>query len=128
MVDLYARLFEDQEISVDTKTSQALERLGNLAGTEWASLTIAKERETGVTGSAVCTLRAKGISNMVLNLTHPEHKKSGVGTWAVLHSVLNAKNLGDDVYDFNGANSPRRGDDKHSYGAEDVLYFRLSLT
>lgn len=128
VVDLYARLFENQGIAVETETSQALERLGNFVGTEWASLTVVKERETGVTVSAVFTLRAKGVSNMVLNLTHPDHRKSGVGTWAVLHSILDAKKFGDDVYDFNGANSPRRGDDKHSYGAEDVLYFRLSLS
>ena len=28
-------------------------------------------------------------------------------------------------FDFNGANSPLRGDDKHSYGAEEKLYFQL---
>jgi hypothetical protein len=29
------------------------------------------------------------------------------------------------IFDFNGANSPSRGDDKHSYGAEARLYFDL---
>lgn len=28
-------------------------------------------------------------------------------------------------FDFNGANSPLRGDDKHSYGASEKLYFQL---
>ena len=30
-----------------------------------------------------------------------------------------------DIFDFNGANSPNRGDDKHSYGAKENLFFDL---
>ena len=31
------------------------------------------------------------------------------------------------VFDFNGANSPNRADDKHAFGAETLQYFNLSL-
>lgn len=127
VVELYSLTFRHQGMAIETETWEVLERLGQLVGTEWSSLTVMKEKETDLTVAVVFTIRAKGVSNMVLNVTHPEHKKSGVGSSAVLRSILDSKRLGDDVYDFNGANSPNRGDDKHSYGAEEVLYFRLRL-
>lgn len=127
IVDLYCRVFNDQAIDVEPQTQQVLDRLGELVATKWATLTVAKERDSEITVSAIFTLRAKGVSNLVLNLTRPDFKKSGVGPWTVVHSIMGAKSLGDEVFDFNGANSPRRGDDKHSYGAEDVLFFRLSF-
>jgi hypothetical protein len=40
--------------------------------------------------------------------------------------ILAGKARGMDTIDFNGANSPRRADDKHSYGAGAELFFELS--
>ena len=44
----------------------------------------------------------------------------------ILSSIMSAKNNGKKVFDFNGANSPDRGDDKHSYGAKYKLYFEVN--
>jgi hypothetical protein len=71
-------------------------------------------------------LRASSVSNLVLNLTSDEYRKSGISAYGVHASIQKAISLGDTVFDFNGANSPRRGDDKHSYGAEEKLYFDIS--
>ncbi len=42
-------------------------------------------------------------------------------------SIKYTKTLGCKYFDFNGANSPMRGDDKHSFGAQAYSYMELSL-
>jgi len=46
-------------------------------------------------------------------------------TYLIFNSILRSKAEGIDVFDFNGANSPMRADDKHAYGAEEVAFFSL---
>ena len=55
---------------------------------------------------------------------------SGIKNLAVLmnyKSIISARNRGSNFFDFNGANSPNRADDKHAFGAETLQYFNLSL-
>ena len=70
----------------------------------------------------------------ILNLQHCEEisnieaneiwKKKGIMAWGL--NNLFYKYVGKYKYfDFNGANSPLRGDDKHSYGSYEKLYFQL---
>lgn len=51
-----------------------------------------------------------------------------IGASAILNfeSIKFAKNCGLDYYDFNGANSPNRADDKHSFGAEPRIYYSVA--
>ena len=42
------------------------------------------------------------------------------------NAIQFSKKVGCKCFDFNGANSPKRSDDKHSYGAEEKLYFNIS--
>jgi lipid II:glycine glycyltransferase (peptidoglycan interpeptide bridge formation enzyme) len=44
---------------------------------------------------------------------------------SVFKAIETARDRGLKYFDFNGANSPDRGDNKHSYGAEPVLYFDI---
>ena len=53
---------------------------------------------------------------------------SGLVAWAIRNQIMMAKSCGLDVFDFNGANSPSRGDDKHSYGAKAALFFEIALS
>lgn len=64
-------------------------------------------------------------SNHVLNLTSFEAKNSGLHAWLTNFAIHNAISQGSKIFDFNGANSPYRGDDKHSYGASYTLYFSV---
>lgn len=64
-------------------------------------------------------------ANMALNLTSPAKRASGVGAWLIQKAIDRSQVLGVNTFDFNGANSPRRADDKHSYGAREVLYFEI---
>jgi hypothetical protein len=68
---------------------------------------------------------AKNTANLVLNLTNLDYRDTNISSLGILKCILTAKNLGCDTFDFNGANSPNRADDKHSYGAEQKLFFQI---
>ena len=54
-------------------------------------------------------------------------KKTGISTWSIHNAIMLTKSLNINNFDFNGANSPRRGDNKHSFGSESLLYFNLKF-
>ncbi len=67
------------------------------------------------------------MANVVVNSVLADWRSSGLSVHNMVRAISHAQQRGLDRFDFNGANSPARGDDKHSYGAEPVLYFEVSL-
>ena len=105
--------------------SQSVGKLQALADSEMSQGIAFVDRESGSLASFVFLLRAKGVSNLTLSFVKDDFRESGLGAYTMREAILTAKKLGDTSFDFNGANSPFRGDDKHSYGAVPALYFRL---
>ena len=68
----------------------------------------------------------KKTVHLAVNSCDKKWKKTGIMAWGV-NSLLNEYIGKFKLFDFNGANSPFRGDDKHSYGAEEKLYFQLKF-
>ena len=66
----------------------------------------------------------KSSVNLVINCANKDWKKNGIMAWS-LNEKLKIYGKKYDIFDFNGANSPKRGDDKHSYGAKESLFFEL---
>jgi hypothetical protein len=66
------------------------------------------------------------MANIVVSSVSTDWRSSGVGVHNTVRALAHAQRLGLNRFDFNGANSPSRGDDKHSYGADPVLYFDVS--
>lgn len=66
-------------------------------------------------------------ANLVLSVRKESYRNTGVGPLATFEAIIGARRRGLEIFDFNGANSPQRGDDKHSYGASPALYFALSF-
>ena len=64
-------------------------------------------------------------SHLVLNLADDEWKKKGIMSWAINNAIKTTKDNKLEIFDFNGANSPMRGDNKHSFGAKSTMYFKL---
>jgi len=109
-------------------TAQIRESLGKLrllVDSNMARSQAIIDTETGALAAYVFMLRAKGVTNLVLSLTRSDYRNSGVGALNIRQAIFDAKKSGDHSFDFNGANSPQRGDDKHSYGAGPAVYFRL---
>lgn len=62
-------------------------------------------------------------SNAVFYAADSAWRSTGLTAWAVWHGMRRARNLGKRWFDFNGANSPARADDKHRYNGRADLYF-----
>lgn len=106
----------------------SLDGLRSLAGSSSALLLGSRESGSGELAAFSLILRGKNTSNLVLTGAASKFRRSGVGAWQTFRSIQVARDLGDDIFDFNGANSPRLGDDKHSYGAREQLFFRVRMT
>ena len=77
--------------------------------------------------AANLTVDGQTESNLVLSVLRSSYRNQGVGPLATFEGILAAKERGRTIFDFNGANSPKRGDDKHSYGAVGELYFSVEV-
>lgn len=83
-------------------------------------------RENDVLQSFSLILLDKKSAHLVLTLTDEKYKKKGLGALNIFSCIKIAKNVEKKIFDFNGANSPDRGDDKHSYGAKSKLFFEIN--
>lgn len=102
-----------------------MEALGRLLKSDLATGWGAIDDHSGALASYTLTLRAKGTTHLVLAFTDRDYRNSGIGPLSIQEAIFRAKYAGDTSFDFDGANSPLRGDDKHSYGARPALYFRV---
>jgi hypothetical protein len=122
---LYIEVMGWHGIQVPGATKKQIAALVGLVSCGMGDVVAFRDSQSGELASAVVLLEANGVANMVLNLTAKRWRGSGLPAWAVHTAILAAKVRGADVFDFNGANSPNRGDDKHSYGAAPELYFSI---
>ena len=124
--DLYESILAKQNLKISESTQDSIKQLHKLASTENGFLNVVKNKETGDLAYIALILRAKGVSNLVLSLTNNNYKNTGLSVYGIHSTIKKSLSLGDLIFDFNGANSPKRSDDKHSYGAEEKLYFDIS--
>jgi hypothetical protein len=76
--------------------------------------------------AVVVALYDCGAANLVISSVANKWRASGLSVQNTARAIAHAQSLGLSLFDFNGANSPQRGDDKHSYGAREQLYFNVS--
>lgn len=118
---------ESQGESEDALESATMPVLFDLVNSGDAHITGVIDSNTGECVAANLVLDGAGTANLVLNVLRSDYKNAGVGPLAIYTALRHSRDRGNTTFDFNGANSPRRGDDKHSYGAEPVLYFRIQF-
>ena len=122
-----ARTLASQGLVQDSAEAAMIPKFEELVTRKMAFPIGVIERATGDLVAANLALDGPLEANLLLSVLSPSHRTSGVGPLATFEAILAAKDRGKTVFDFNGANSPQRGDDKHSYGAPPVLYFSLSF-
>ena len=101
-----------------------IQTLCNLANKGFGKISCFKDKKTNQLIYFSVVLFDNNSVHLVLNSCEKKWKKIGIMAWGInnlLNDYINKFNS----FDFNGANSPLRGDDKHSYGAEEKLYFQL---
>lgn len=126
VVRLYREVMERQQVAVSDATRTAIIALVGLVALGMGEVIAFRDSASGELVSVVLLLEARGTAHMVLNLTATRYRGTGIAAWTVAQAILGARERGLDVFDFNGANSPARGDDKHSYGAVPELFFELA--
>lgn len=119
-------LYEGEiEKSVTSDVRQGIISLIEIADLGFGSYTSVYDKVTEELCGFSLSLSSRNQANHVLNLTKLDSKKAGLHAWLTLAEIQAANLNGKTIFDFNGANSPKRGDDKHSYGASYRLYFAL---
>ncbi|WP_161957123.1 GNAT family N-acetyltransferase [Aestuariivirga litoralis] len=73
--------------------------------------------------AAVIVVDGAGTANNIFSSTSDAHARSGLSSWVTWQAIRRAHARGLRWFDMNGANSPNRAANKHSYGAGAELYF-----
>ena len=124
--EIYSSILLKQNLKINEGTKSSINKLYKIASTENGFLNVIKNKKNDEIVYISLILRAKGVSNLVLSLTNDNYRNSGFSVFGVHSTIKKSITLGDLIFDFNGANSPKRSDDKHSYGAKEKLYFNIS--
>lgn len=126
ILELYTTTISRNGASIHKDTAKEIKNLYNLVLDGHGFIaSVNDQRNNNETTFIALVLRAGKTSNLVLNLTNSLYRKTGVSAYGIHMCILKSIQLGDEIFDFNGANSPQRGDDKHSYGSEEKLYFEI---
>jgi len=86
-----------------------------------------REKESKKLVCLILVLTEESSAHLILNLSTKEWKNENIMSWAIHKLILYIKSMGIDVLDFNGANSPKLGDDKQSYGCITKSYFNFNF-
>jgi len=119
----YVSIIENQKEKI---TDQTIENLYNIYKSvkNFGSMIVLKNLKNDEIASFSLLLNDLKTSNLVLNISNIKYIKYGSGSTLITETIKNIRTKFD-VFDFNGANSPNRGDDKHSYGSIYKLYFHV---
>lgn len=108
----------------EEKLREDIKIVCSLANNGFGKINCFKEKKTNKLIYFNVVLFDKNSVHLVLNSCDNKWKKIGLMAWGINNLLKDYFNKYD-KFDFNGANSPLRGDDKHSYGAKEKLYFQL---
>lgn len=122
---LYQEVLARQSLIPQPQTLKLIEKLLQIIKDGFGvALSVEKD---GKLASLVILLNARDTANMAVNLVSDDFRGTGLPAWMIFKSICFAQQKGLQRFDFNGANSPRRGDDKHSYGSAYSLFFQIKL-
>ncbi len=103
---------------------KSIKKLYHVAKKGFGKIICLKDRKSKKVLYFNLVLFDKNSAHLVLNCSDDDWRKKGIMSWGLDFTLSNL--CGSYKYfDFNGANSPNRGDDKHSYGSQKELYFEL---
>jgi hypothetical protein len=127
LINLYMDVVEDQDNEIKEKNCQQIPAFVDLVKLGHGDVIAYQNPEDQKIIAACLLLYGQTEANMVLNLVESNWRSTGLAAWMIKESILTSKLKGKLYFDFNGANSPNRGDDKHSYGAFPILYFEIKF-
>lgn len=113
--------------SEEKPSTSSLSELAKICSLQDAGLAVGFTAltETGEPIGCLLLLLGNGDINLVAQAVSTTSRQIGAAAALIREGLQYGIENQIKIFDFNGANSPSRGDDKHSYGAEARLYFDL---
>ena len=124
---LYKHIFHAKGEEPAINAQQTMQRMLAAVEAGFGEVLVYRAGEDGLAYAGLM-LYGKQTANLVYSMISGHHRNSGLAAWAIRNQIMTAQARELDVFDFNGANSPSRGDDKHSYGAKAALFFEIALS
>lgn len=120
--------FADANYTLSKKKdlNKSLDLIFELVQKGFGEITSIREKKTKKIIYLNLVLFDKKSVHLLINVAQKEWRKKGIITWGV-DNLLNRYKSKYSIFDFNGANSPQRGDDKQSYGASEKLFFQIKF-
>ena len=127
-IDLYLQTMNRGGANVSNNSLIILEKLLNYVKEEGrgCTLTLRKSDTKEIIGSQLIIFQDR-VANAIAQGIDKKLFSSEVVTYLIFSCILKSKEKGMIEFDFNGANSPNRADDKHAYGAEEFPYYSLEF-
>ncbi len=122
--DLYLNNYHSSNKKEIDNTKRNIVKLIDISKKGYGEIIAYKEKKTNKLIMFSLVFFDKLNVNLLINCANREWRNKGIMAWS-LNEKLNIYKNKFNIFDFNGANSPNRGDDKHSYGAEEKLFFEL---
>ncbi|WP_376692003.1 GNAT family N-acetyltransferase [Wenzhouxiangella sp. EGI_FJ10409] len=85
-----------------------------------------RDEEDGSLASVIVLIYGPREANDVLCVASERWRDRGLAAWTTWKGIQRARADGKETFDFNGANSPTRAADKHSYNARAEIYFNIT--
>jgi hypothetical protein len=128
LIALHDQPLQRQGIEVPEERRQALCDVVAAATGANGDVLAWRDPENGHLASFIVLLYGRFEANDVLCVAADSWRARGLSAWTTWQGMLHARALGKEIFDFNGANSPLRAADKHSFGAKAELYFSIDVT
>jgi GNAT superfamily N-acetyltransferase len=126
LADLHRLTFERQGIAYDAQQESLLRSIAHAAIEQGFGELLLCHAENGVPAAATLFLRDATTAYYLFGANHPDHRKTGAGTYLTLESMRRAFERGIRCIDMVGINSPNRGDYKTSLNARPAPYFNAT--
>jgi hypothetical protein len=125
LIRLYLDVMNPEDMDITERNSKMIPILTDLVKSGFGEVVAFKDPSSEKIIAICLLLFGKSEANMALNLVDSNWRSSGLPALLITESINTSQMKGMSSFDFNGANSPNRGDDKHSYGALPALYFEI---
>jgi len=127
LIELHNEPMYRQGIDISEKRIEALCRIVTAATRGHGSVLAWRDPENGQLASFIILLYGRDEANDILCVASDAWRERGLAAWTTWNGLLQARSEGKRIFDFNGANSPRRAADKHAFGARAELYFTVTM-
>jgi lipid II:glycine glycyltransferase (peptidoglycan interpeptide bridge formation enzyme) len=124
---LYAETLSVNENAIPANIKSSVQKLAQMQSGKYFRLDALRLKVNNELAALTLLIEDGKTANLVFNLVAREFREFGIMTHMVTNAILLSRDLDLETFDFNGANSPNRALDKHSYGSRQVLFFRIQV-